>query len=439
MDKVKIVFSTKDDPMQIRPIRTTLSIIAILHCVNPLSLSAQGNDIDVHGFFLGNFAGRVTGLTPDEGIGGDYILAEERLRIDIDAWSGAIDASAKFKIDFLHDALADDFDVDIRESYIDYATGGFDFRLGRQITTWGVGDLLFINDVFPKDWSSFFSGRPLEYLKSGVDGIRTRYSSSSLSIDLIVIPFFDPDILPMAERFFMFDPLASIETREESLPESDYGNTELALRLYRRVIGFDTAVYTYRGYWRTPGMMLDDLQDPTMVTLFYPELSVVGASSQGSGLGGLLSFEVGYYDSRDDPRGDDPLVPNSQIRLLAGYQRPFGDDFSLGAQYYTEIMADHRAYLNSLPPGFHAQEKYRDTVTLRLEQFLKYHTWKLTFFSFYSPNDEDFLLQPQVTHKFSDELSMTLGGNILGGKEETTFLGQFDKNDNAYLSARFDF
>jgi len=113
MDKVKIVFSTKDDPMQIRPIRTTLSIIAILHCVNPLSLSAQGNDIDVHGFFLGNFAGRVTGLTPDEGIGGDYILAEERLRIDIDAWSGAIDASAKFKIDFLHDALADDFDVDI--------------------------------------------------------------------------------------------------------------------------------------------------------------------------------------------------------------------------------------------------------------------------------------------------------------------------------------
>jgi hypothetical protein len=44
------------------------------------------------------------------------------------------------------------------------------------IITWGVGDLLFINDVFPKDWESFFSGRPPEYLKLGVDGALVTYS-----------------------------------------------------------------------------------------------------------------------------------------------------------------------------------------------------------------------------------------------------------------------
>ena len=404
-----------------------------------VNLDAQGNNVDVHGFVLGNFTGRTTGLTPDRGIGGDYLLAEERLRIDIDAWSDAIEASANVKADFLHDALADDFALDIREAYIDYTAGELDFRLGRQITTWGVGDLLFINDVFPKDWVSFFSGRPLEYLKSGVNGVRIRYSSTALNLDLIVIPFFDPDRLPMTERFFLFDPFASVETREEIFPQTNYGNTEMALRIYRRVIGFDTSVYAYRGFWRTPGMRPDDAWNPGRVILFYPELSVFGASAQGSGLEGLLSFEAGYYDSREDRGGNDPAVPNSQARLLIGYQRQLRDDFNLGAQYYTEIMVDHQAYLKSLPPGLPAQEKYRDTVTFRLDRFLKYHTWKLTFFGFYSPTDEDFLIQPQIYHKLSDDLSITFGGNVFGGKEETTFLGQFDKNDNAYLSARFDF
>lgn len=63
-----------------------------------------------------------------------------------------------------------EFDVDLREAYLDYTTENCDFRLGRQFVTWGVGDLLFINDVFSKDYVSFFAGRPLEYLKIEVDG-----------------------------------------------------------------------------------------------------------------------------------------------------------------------------------------------------------------------------------------------------------------------------
>ena len=53
--------------------------------------------------------------------------------------------------------------------------------------------------------------------------------------------------------------------------------------------------------------------------------------------------------------------------------------------------------------------------------------------------DNDYLVQPQVAYKFSDNLSATLGANIFGGEKATTFFGQFDKNDNAYFSVRFDF
>jgi hypothetical protein len=424
--------------MSIKPLHlATLSLCVILSGVH--TLYAQDRNVNVNGFVLGNYAGRTTGLDPAGGEGNDYIVAEERLRLDIDAWSDAIDASAQVKSDFLHDALENTFEFDLREAYIDYSTSNLDVRIGRQIITWGVGDLLFINDVFPKDWGSFFTGRPLEYLKSGVDGVRTRYSSSPINLDLVVVPRFDPDKLPTPGRFFLYDPLAPVENRVEALPETGYRNTELALRLYRRLLNFDTSIYAYRGFWRTPGAMLDDPMNPSMVTFFYPELSVFGLSAQGNGLGGLLSFEGGYYDSREDRGGTDPMIANSQFRYLVGYQRQLNENLNLGLQYYAEIMADYETYLGSLPTGTPGQEEYRDTVTMRLERFLKYHTWKLTFFGFFSPADRDYLLQPSVHHKLSDDLSLTFGGNIFGGETITTFLGQFDKNDNLYLSARFDF
>jgi hypothetical protein len=49
-----------------------------------------------------------------------------------------------------------------------------DVKLGRQILTWGTGDLLFINDLFPKDWESFFIGRDSEYLKGPSDALKRR-------------------------------------------------------------------------------------------------------------------------------------------------------------------------------------------------------------------------------------------------------------------------
>jgi len=186
-------------------------------------------------------------------------------------------------------------------------------------------------------------------------------------------------------------------------------------------------------------MKPDSIASPTRVMVFYPELSVYGLSAQGGALDGILSFETGYYQSREDEGGKDPFIPNSQFRFLIGYQHQIWEDFTLGVQYYGEIMKDYSAYRNSLPAGFPAQKEYRDIVTLRLEQFLKHQTLRLSLFTFYSPVDNDYFIKPQVSYKFTDNLSTTLGADIFGGERDTTFFGQFDKNDNIYLWVRYDF
>ncbi len=425
--------------MRLRGIHPEAILFILLLILPGIAFGRSGVNVDINGFFLGNFAGRLTGQRPDGDESSGFLLAEERLRLDVSAWPEIMEASARVKGDFFHDAVSGEFDIDLREAYLDYSTGDFDFRLGRQIATWGVGDLIFINDVFPKDWESFFSGRPLEYLKIGVDGFRLRYSSNIINAVLFVIPFFEPDHLPTAARFSFFDPFVRVPAREEKKPTVTYENTEAALRLYRKISNIDVSLYAYRGFWRTPGIHPDNLVDPARVTAFYPALSVYGVSVQGRIFRGVFSFEAGYYDSRDDEDGDDPETANSQARFLGGYQRRIWRDADLEVQYYAEVMADYSAYRKSLPAGFPARREYRDVVTFRLDQLLAHQAWKISMICFYSPAEKDYLLQPLTTYKFSDSLAVTAGANIFGGKQNWTFFGQFDKNDNVYLSLRFDF
>ncbi len=183
----------------------------------------------------------------------------------------------------------------------------------------------------------------------------------------------------------------------------------------------------------------DDFAAPTQVTSFYPALSVYGCSMQGGALSGIISLELGYYDSRNDADGDDPSIPNSQGRFMVGYQRQPWQDFTVGVQYYGEIMQDYSTYIGSVPAGYPMQEEYRDTVTLRLDRLLKHQTWRVSLFAFYSLAERDYLVQPQVSCKISDNLAATLGANIFGGQSDWTTFGRFSDNDNVYATVRFDY
>jgi len=393
----------------------------------------------IHGFLLGNYDARMQDAHPAGREGGRFLWADERLRLELSGETANGKLALLFKGDVFHDAVANRFDGTVREGYLDYSQAWLDFRLGRQIVTWGVGDLLFINDVFPKDWNAFFSGRPLEYLKLGVDAAKLHVATPALNAELVVIPFFRPDNLPSADRFSFFDPFAELPHRTLREPASTAGNVEFALRLYRRIFGSDASLYAYRGYWRQPSFRPDQFPSPAQLRGFYPRLRVYGASAQRNVGAGLLSLEAGYYDSKDDRSGADPAIPNSQFRTLVGYQRQLASELTIGGQYYTESLMDYETYKASVLAEFPRQDRTRHLLTLRLTQFLKYQTWKLSLFTFYSPSDQDLLLIPEAWHALSDRLSVAVGGTVFGGQRPDTFFGQFDRNDNVYIVVRFDF
>ncbi|MBI4622683.1 MAG: hypothetical protein HY736_05585 [Verrucomicrobia bacterium] len=396
----------------------------------------------IHGFGLVNYSAR-----PDleasplrDGLGEHgFLLGDQRMQLKLEARSPKGTASLLAKPEFFYDAVAEKTGLGLREGYLDLAHDRWDLRVGRQIVTWGVGDLVFINDVFPKDYGAFFAGRPLEYLKRGVDAVNVNFQSDALSVEWIVIPpgLFTPDSLPPRGRFFQFDPFPSLP-RQTDEPAATFDHTETALRLHRTVAETELSLYAYRGFGRTHALRPDNAAVPTRAVEFFPKLAVFGASARRSGLGGVWGVELGYYDSLDDRTGTNPAIENSQVRFILTYQRQLGQDVTGSLEYYGEQIQDYAAFRRSVPSGFPTRAELRDLIGVRVTKLLRYQTLKLSLFSFYSPRARDFFVNPEISYNFTDYLWAAAGGNIFGGPS-ASFFGQLGRNDNAYLSVRCSF
>jgi len=403
----------------------TVTFFAVL-LLAPLAAQAE---VTLSGFLQQNTAFNTAAANPD---GYHQKWLEERAQIKLDATGGAWHLLAKG--DFAYDHLGRQDQSELREGYIDYTGNNWDLRLGRQVITWGLGDLVFVNDFFPKDHEALFAGRPLEYLKRGVDAVKLGAYPEFASFELVLAPGFRESRIPDARRFWLYDPMPAVVSRKTVKPEQgDFG-----LRAYRDIAGYDAALYLYRGFQRTPSMRPDSMVSPTRITYFYPKLSAYGASLSGRAGEGVLSLEAAYYDSREDRAGSDFAVPNSQTRLLTGYQIQPAEDVSLSFQYYAEIMHDYDTYLTTLPTGFPVDKRWSHTVTARLTQFFLHQTLRLSAYASYNASNSDHFVNPELRYSFTDKVWGAVGANFFGGKPWGQF-GQLARDDNVYLHIRYEF
>ena len=394
-----------------------------------LAAAPAAADLSVSGFLQQNTAVNTAGANPD---GRNKKWLEERVQLKLNATAGSW--RGHFKGDGYYDHQGRGGGVEVREAYLDYAAGAFDVRVGRQVITWGLGDLVFVNDFFPKDHEALFAGRPLEYLKRGVDALKLGAYPDFASFEFVLAPSFRESRIPDARRFWLFDPMPAVTNRETVKP----GQGEWGLRAYRDVAGWDAALYLYRGYQRTPSMRPDSLSAPTRVTFFYPALSVLGASLTGRAGDGVLSLEAAYHDSRRDRAGTDLTIPNSQTRLLAAYQLQPWQDLTLNVQYYAERMQRWGNYLAALPAGFPVEKRWQQTASLRATQFYLHQTLRFSFYASCNTSNRDYFVNPELHYSFTDRVWGALGINLFGGKPWGQF-GQLARNDNLYLQMRHQF
>lgn len=364
-------------------------------------------------------------------------VMESRLQSDLSAYNEWADF--KYKADVWLDGVTEEGEYDTREAWIFSRPAAFlDIKIGRQILTWGTGDLVFLNDLFPKDWQSFFIGRDADYLKAPSDAAKVSVFTDGVNMDLIYTPQFDSDRYVNGTYLsYWTDARRGRAGQDERVsadkPDRWFRDDEMALRLYRNIHNYEYALYGYWGFWKKPA------GQSVSGTATFPRLNVYGASVRGQVGAGIGNMELAWYLSADDCSGSDPLIDNSEMRYLIGYSQEIGKDFTASLQYYAEHMLDYDDYREHPVDGASCRDRFRQVITLQLTRLLMNQNLELSLSSYYSPSDQDAYLRPKVHYKYSDRLSLEAGANVFVGEHPHTFFAQFEDNTNIYTAVRYDF
>ena len=409
-----------------------LPIIA-LTLLGVAQIASAQESLPLHGFLEYNLGSRIVS---NEYKADDVLMNEATFRLESSKDTDI--AAFSFKGDFSYDAYLDDVEISIREATIDlYAYDSWELRAGRQVLTWGTGDMVFVNDLFPKDWQSFFMSRDDEYLKAPSNSLKFSFFSGLGDLNLVVTPTFTPDTYLDGERFSYWG-MGGLtgEKFVADKPEESFENAEYHARFAKNIGGFEMALYGYKGFFKRPLGF-----DPEQGSGVFPELAVYGASLRTQFLGGIFNVETGYYDSLDDQDGTDPTLENSIWKNLVGFEKELVQNLTLGLQYFSEWMQDYDAYKDSVEAiGQQAlKEENHDWITLRLTNLQKQQTLILSLFGYYSPSENDWYIRPSATYKMSDNLQLTGGANVFLGENDYTFFGQLEDNTNLYARIRYSF
>jgi len=420
------------------------AVVTVVLCLLTVSQVVAGLPLgEVHGFVDVRTGLRV-GSDPNQD---NESLGEVRGQAEyqyMGEWS-----TVDLRLDLVYDHLDQGSDVDLdsgdgcvdlRElSVIGSPLSIVDLKIGRQILTWGVGDMLFINDLFPKDWQSLFSGRDEEYLKAPSDAAMLSIFPGFANIDIVYTPSFDADRGITGERMSYWNSALGRRAGQDAVadplvPDDWFDDFELAVRVSRSLGGYELALYAYDGFWKSPAGMDAGTQRPV-----HPGLRVLGGSLRGSAVGGVASVEAGYYDSVDDENGDNALLSNSETRFLVGYERELMRNVSGAVQYYQEYMSYYGRYLAGLQDRDTARDEDRHVITVRLTGRALDQNLVLSMFAYWSPSDRDAYLRPSVTYSVSDDWNVYCGANVFVGDRAHTFFGQFEDNSNVYVAGRYSF
>lgn len=348
------------------------------------------------------------------------LLLEHRLT---DQWSGSLRVEAGYDNAVSRDRLA------VREAFVDWApTSTASVKLGRQVLTWGVSDYLYVNDVFPKNYDSFFTGGGFDRMKEPVDAARAQWHAGSVDVEAVAART-KADRSPASERFTAM----TMSSMAVAVDDED-DRADLALKVSGHTGGWDLAGYAASFRSREQRQFMDG----SGLRVNRPRLRHLGASATGNAAGGLMWLEAAARDAGEErPTTVNRHFLGSAAKAIAGYSREIGTDLTASAQLQLEAATSRQRYLDSLAPGLRPLKPVSTTLHLRV-----YGSWMNQTLSggaqVFLGNEGDSHFNPFVSWSPADGWTVEGGANLFNGKPDTRY-GAFKDDSNVYVLGRYSF
>lgn len=366
-------------------------------------------------------------------------LKELRTRVNLSYSHQSFDITVKSDLlfdDVMSENSFSDSTLKLREFNIKVSPFDFlDIKIGKQVLTWGTADYVFINDLFPKNWQSFFSGRDDEYLKDPSSSVKTSWYISDYTLDVVWTPKFTEDTFIRGERFSFYSPFLQQQIAPEKFDTQKTEKAQWFTRLSTTQQGVEYALYGYKGHWPSPeGFNENQLA-------YSPKMNAVGASLRTSLSGGIFNIEVVSYNSVESKKlnNNRSFTPHSQQRFLIGYETELMKNLTLNTQYYVEHTKNYSDLLALSPFPEQLKDKNRQLLTTRLTLSAMQQKLAFSLFNFYSPTDKDGYIKTSITYRQSDNWLYSVGANLFWGKEDFSFFGQHQTNSNIWGRVKYQF
>lgn len=323
-----------------------------------------------------------------------------------------------------------------RELYLGYDTETVDILIGRKIHRWGTGDGInpmdLVNPLDTRDPLS--SGRADNRLP--VWSIDTTVSGKGVSLEGIVLPLAGVNTLPpsgnpweprLLRRLREGEKMGGLSLSEPEKPDRWFRDVEYGARLSTNLRGWDLALMGFRGYADNPLFTGRPQGSGMDWTSEYRHFSALGVSF-AKGLGSQTIRGEAAYKPHFPVQGD------RGVQRANLWQAVLGWDWNIDGAYYLNVQI------------FGDQQDRADATGKRLWHGGAYEvsgTWcqdalKAGIRGRFYTSGEGTLTELFLEYELDDHWQASTGIMCWSGTQDT-ILGQYTKNDFAYLTLRYVF
>jgi len=330
-------------------------------------------------------------------------------------------------------AVRDDqrFEAMVREAYVDFGAGDFEFRLGRQHIVWGEVVGLFVADVVSAKDLRQAALPDFDIIRTPQWAARAEYFAGNFHAEAVWIPAMTyNDIGKPGAEFYPFAVPAGASVAKERQPrgidDAGYG-----LRLSYLQSGWDVTGFYYSA---------NDLNaafrrvSPTLYQPIHERVHQAGLTVSKD-LGPAI-FKGEAVHTRDrlfstfDPTDADGLVKQDTLDWLLSLEWSFPQETRFNAQFFQRYHVDH-------DPGIGADRAESGVSFLFSTQAL-HPRLEPRLLLLHSLNRSDYSAQFKLVWRASGNWRLAAGVDVFGGSPNGLF-GYYDSRDRIYTEVRYSF
>jgi len=331
-----------------------------------------------------------------------------------------------------------EWELELRETYVDYSSGPWDLRVGKQQIVWGDTVGLFVADIVnAKDLREYVLPE-FDLIRIPQWGVDAEWSQDIVHAEFAWLPVLQFHHLGVSGSEFEFplpvEPSTPTTWTDPSKPPSSFDNGEVGGRLSVLWGGWDVSTFYWYSWDKFPVLFRTIQSGVVHYAPAYRRAHYFGGSFSKEVrdivLKGELLINPAAFLTTNDTTDPDGIVTRGTVDYV------LGADYTWFGRIETNVQLLQRFIVNH--PRLLEEDRWRTHVSFRVKTDLFNNKVEPELLVMAGLTETDFLYRPKIAFHLTDALSWQVGADIFQG-HRTGLFGRFNEKSRLYTELTYHF